>query len=286
MKNRFWFWTWLLALGCWLMANNSLSIEIEFIPMGNLSLLGGQYYFEEEAASFGGNLYLELAPSLQFTDELSLIPTYAATYRGTKNVTELIGGGTLTQQAQDHLISLKLTDQVTEDLKLKANVSYKLELLRETKDESWGDGLFDYYKIAAGVEGEKKFYAAEGKSGVESFTGGYTFYPVKFNNYSSLVTKTTSYGNELAGKIGENVLDFNAHEIYLNSELVFSPAVRGRAEYSFTYKGFPDQKVIEDGPTYTTDKRSDLIHWLSLSLSRYHQPGRSMHGRGRVPEFS
>ncbi|HCJ66537.1 MAG TPA: hypothetical protein DHV62_04230, partial [Elusimicrobia bacterium] len=172
----------LLAIGYWLTAN-SFSAEIEVIPTGNLSLLGGQYLFEKEAASFGGNVYLEVAPSLQFTDELSLIPTYSTTYRGTKNVTELVGGGTLSQQAQDHLISLKLTNQTSEDFKLKINTSYKLELLKETKDESWGSGLFDYYKIAGGVEGEKKFFPE--KAGLESLTAGYGYYILKFNNYAS-----------------------------------------------------------------------------------------------------
>lgn len=244
------------------------ALELDFIPMANLSLLGGQYYFEKEAASFGGNIYLDLIPVMKFTDELSLIPTYSGAYRGTKNVTELVGGGTLYQQAQDHLLALRLTNQMSESFKMKVNTSYKLELLQETKDESWGNGLFDYYKIAAGLEGEKKFFPET--LGVDFLTGGYTFYMVKFNNYSSLAEKTTSYGTELTGKVGQNILDFNAHEIYIYSNFVLNPNIRLKGNYSFTYKGFSDQKVIQDGPSYTDDKRNDLIHWLNLTVSHFH----------------
>lgn len=242
--------------------------EVEFFPLANVSLLGGQYFFEKETASFGGNIYLELTPTLQFTDELSLIPTYSGSYRGTKNVTELVGGGTLYQEAQDHLLALRLTNQITEDIKLKTNASYKLELLRETKDESWGKGLFDYYKIAAGIEGEKKFFLET--SGLDSLTGGYTFYTVKFNNYSSLAEKTTSYGQELTGKVGENVLDFSAHEIYLYNKFLFGSNTRLKINYSFTYKNFVDQKVMTALDQYSSEKRKDQIHFLDLLISHFH----------------
>lgn len=241
------------------------SMEIDFIPSANVSLLGGQYFFEKEAASFGGNVYFELAPSLQFTDELSLIPTYSGAYRGTKNVTELVGGGTLYQEAQDHLLALRLINQVSESFKMKINTSYKLELLQETKDESWGKGLFDYYKIAAGIEGEKKFFPET--AGFESLTGGYGYYSLKFMNYASLAE--AKYGKEVAP--GKNTLDFNAHEIYLYNKFVFGPNMRLKINYTFTYKDFVDQKLITNTGDYSSDKRKDQIHFLDLLVSRFHR---------------
>ncbi len=232
--------------------------EVEFFPLANVSLLGGQYYFEKEAASFGGNLYIDLIPALKFSDELSLIPTYSGAYRGTKNVAELVGGGTLFQEAQDHLLSLRLVNQMREDLKLKIKTSYKLELLKETKDESWGKGLFDYYKIVVGVEGEKKF-----DKKITSLTGGYGFYMVRFNNYASLAE--AKYGKEVSP--GKNILDFDAHEVYLYGDFVFTPNFRGKADYSFTYKNFLDQKIVTASGDYLTDKRNDQIHLLNFSIS-------------------
>jgi len=234
--------------------------EIEFLPLASLQVLGGQYFFEKESASFGGNIYLDIIPALKFTDELSLVPTYSAGYRGTKNVTELVGGGTLTQQAMDHSLTLKFVNQITEDIKLKLKTGYKLELLKETKDESWGNGLFDYEKIAAGIEGEKKI-----NKKLDSLTGGYGFYKLKFKNYASLAEK--EYGQELAGKIGKNVLDSNAHEVYLYSNFVFTPDLQAKGDYSFTYKDFFDQKVVTSSGDYSKDKRKDQIHLLDLLVS-------------------
>ncbi len=88
--------------------------KVELVPLVNLRLLGGQYFFGDDPEGLGGNFNLDITPAVKFSKDTVLIPSYYGSYRGTKDVTELVGGGTLYQQSQDHTLSLKLIQKLNE----------------------------------------------------------------------------------------------------------------------------------------------------------------------------
>src|SRR6266513_1896764 len=120
----------------------SLRVEaVEVKPVVNAELLGGQYYYNGSGSSFGGFSSLVASPFMKFNEKWSLVPLYSGSYQGTKQVQDLVGGGTLFQDSQSHNLSLKGIRAFDNGLRLKAVTGYGFELLRETKDEGWGQGL-------------------------------------------------------------------------------------------------------------------------------------------------
>src|SRR4029077_8854269 len=161
---------------------------VDVKPVIDAQLLGGQNYFNGADSSFGGVASLSAAPYMQFNDRWSLVPLYAGNYRGTKQVTDLVGGGTLLQDSQDHTFSAKVIRSFSNGLKLKAVGGYGIELLRETKDEDWGKGLYDNRRLFGGTEAEWSWDKDR------SVRLAYDNYSIRFPNYHSLESVVVSTG--------------------------------------------------------------------------------------------
>lgn len=241
--------------------------EIKVTPVANVSLLGGQYWVSEESPdSFGGNLNMFFSPVINFSPKIALLPIYTGTYSGTKDVRELVGGGTLTRELQDHSLSFKFVDKIRPDLKVKARVGYKIEYLKETVDESWGGGLFDYNKMIIGFEGEKLFSAWNARAGIDYFTMAYP-------NYQSLVTQsefeasidTTTY-TEISSQAGTDVLDYAAIALFMEGAHKFAENITGIAHYDLMFKNFKDQKIVDKTGEFKSTLRSDMVHYLTFTF--------------------
>ncbi|MEW6555916.1 MAG: hypothetical protein AB1349_01005 [Elusimicrobiota bacterium] len=240
--------------------------ELKVTPVANVSLLGGQYFLEGESDSFAGNTDIFFAPVINFSEKTALLPIYQGVYSGTKDVKELVGGGTLTREILDNLLTLKFIRKFSDTLKGKAKLGYKLEYLKETEDEKLGDGLFDYGRIIAGLEAEKMFNRTNVRI-------GYDFYMMNYPNYASLVTTyqtsidTATY-TEISQNAGEDVLDYSAHELFVETLYKFSETTLGKLSYNIALKNFTDQTIVEESGSFTSDKRNDLVHLLTLGISQ------------------
>ena len=99
------------------------------------------------------------------------------------------------QQTQEHSGNLKgfFAEQV---LAVQGRGGYKWTLLKETKDESWGKGLFDSLKPSVNFEVERFVglmgYAAEDAS----VRLGYDIYWLDFKNFSSLESQNKDLGRK------------------------------------------------------------------------------------------
>ncbi|OGS10032.1 MAG: hypothetical protein A2386_08615 [Elusimicrobia bacterium RIFOXYB1_FULL_48_9] len=188
-----------------------------------------------------------------------IIPTFMGSYRGTKEVTDLIGGGTLFQDGQNHLGSLKLMYSPISQLKLKIGSSYRLELLRETTDETWGKGLFDYKKLNNGVEAEYAYLKNQ------SVRVGYDIYTITFPNYESLESSVSAsgLGRELAGK---TVLDSSNRMMSARFSNKIAD-LRTEVGYTQTGKSYADQPLVLADSSLSTVKREDSYSNIFVGLS-------------------
>ena len=249
---------------------DSLFAKTKIVPVADVTLLGGQYFLKNESSSFGGNFDLFYTPVINFTSEKALLPIVSLTYRGTKDVRELVGGGTLTQEYLDTSLSLKYVHKINDTLKIKPRIGYKTEYLKETKDETWQRGLFDYDKTIGGVEFEKNL-----TGGVNNLRIGYDYYTMKYPNYSSLISQgefqtavdTTTY-SEISTNAGVNVLDYNTGELFADFIHSFNETVQGRIAYDIAWKSFPDQHIVNETGQFTTGLRNDTVHLLTLSYQK------------------
>ncbi|MCS7228027.1 MAG: hypothetical protein NZ839_03575, partial [Endomicrobia bacterium] len=216
-------------------------------------LLGGGYGFNKEGTSFGGKLNLSIIPAVKFKRSL-LIPVYSLEYNGVKDVKELVGGGTLVQQYITNMLYIKPVFSLTSFLKLKPKVAATSQLIKETQDEQWSKGLFDYYKTNFAVETEWLV--------TQEFRVGLTpsFYIFNFYNYKSLASQ--KYGQELSS-VGKDLLNFIGIELNLDCKI--------NRYLSFniytTQKKFIDQYIVTMTGEYSSDKRQDVFSMLGVNFN-------------------
>jgi len=229
---------------------------VEMKPVINAQLLGGQYFYNNTDNSFGGFAALAAAPYLKWNDAWSLVPLYSGQYKGTQQVQDLLGGGTLFQDSQDHDVSLKGIRTFDNGLKVKAIGSYGVEWLRETKDEGWSRGLYDNHRLAGGAE-------AEWSWAQDRFVRmAYDYYAVRFPNYQSLESGQVAggLGRELAQP---DVLNNNNHSLTLAGQCRVPGD--GLLEWSTnnTWRHFHDQHVVVLSGDLTPATRQDYLHSIS-----------------------
>ena len=250
-----------------------LQAKVKIMPVADVSLLGGKYFLDDKAASFQGRLDAFVSPAITLAENHDLIPVYSGNYSGTQDIQELAGGGVLTRKRQTHTFSLKYiyTDEFN---KYKPRLSYSKAGIKETKDEKWGDGLFDYSTLSFGFEAEQ-----ERPHG--TFTESYDYFKVTYPNYSTLLSQSqsvfndTTTFNELSTNAGANPLDNTAHRLGFVYSW-FPEPLNMKAGYDFTYRNYGDQAVaarpVTGGSPFKSEKRSDIMQNFSLRASRALKP--------------
>ena len=245
--------------------------EVSITPVMHLSLLGGKYYIDGDATSFNGNANLFMSPNIKLSETSEFVPVYSGYYSGTQDIQELAGGGVLTRERQGHSVSLKYVYSNNFN-KIKPRVSYSKELVKETNDEDWNDGLFDYDTFSAGIEFEQE-------RPYGTFSQSYDFFQVKYPNYASLISQsatvidTTTFA-QLSSNAGENTMDNTNHSATFAFTWFPEPLVMKLA-YSFTYTDYPDQPIVGDatGSSYfKSEKRKDMANTLRYSFWRDAKP--------------
>jgi len=234
---------------------------VKVSPVINARLLGGQYFFENQDSDLSGNVGVTAAPAVTLNEQWTLIPTLSGSWRGTKSVKDLVGGGTLFQQTQDHAVNFKAVWSPLRAWQFKTSGGYRIQLLKETADEKWGKGLFDFEKESTNLEAERSL-------GEESSLRlGYDFYHINFRNYASLESQEKNLGRENAGS---KTLNTDNHGFYLayRTPFPFFGGQKARAEgsYFFTRRGFTDQKIVLLSGDLSGKGRRDSSHILSSSL--------------------
>lgn len=233
---------------------------VEWVPVFDASLLLGQLYQDGVASSWQGNGSLQATPAVKFNEQWGLIPTYAFNYQGTKSVTDLGSGGQLFQDSMSHALLFKGIWK-NGDLKLKPHAGYRWEFLRETTDESWGKGLFDYRKPSAGLDAEYAF--AEGWTG----SAGFDWYQIRFPNYSSLESGVVGQG---LGRAEAEPHTLDSDNLSWSAGGTFPtpiPEVKGSLNLNWTTRSYGQQHLVVASSDLIADTRVDQIKTISGALS-------------------
>lgn len=231
---------------------------LELVPMGSIELMGGGAYSGGEASSFSGNVEAEGILGLKFSESLSLLPRYKGCYEGVSSVQKLETGKHLRQESQDHILSLKLIDEINPHLVGKLLTNYKKSLSVEAEDESWGNGVYDYCQKGFGAEAEYR------KTPID-ITLSLNRYITNFPNYQSLAStfETETVGLE---NVGEDTQDYKTTELLAGVDSELKPGMLLKSSYIYTNKGFLDQSLLTS-EGFSETKRRDKTQELSLSLS-------------------
>jgi hypothetical protein len=230
-----------------LSALNSYSATVN--PDFDISVFGGKYYLDSKSSSIDLNVNAVASPVINFDENNSLYPVYMGYYTGIQDVQELVGGDVLVRERMGHSLSLKYV--YSNDFNyIKPRLSYSLDYINEAKDESWGEGLFDYHTFSAGVDFEQERPDA-------TYMETFDFFNVHYPNYSSLITEsetildTTTY-KELSQNAGKDVLDSRNYRAGF-SYIRFPENLTVTYSLDFTYKDYFDEAVINDQGSFESD---------------------------------
>lgn len=250
--------TWIPAFAgmtCFLVQPSLFAAEVTTVS--DVRFFGGQHFFGGEVSSVAGNLNAVVTPAVKFSDGWSLLPTWQGEYRGTRDVQELAGGGTLFQDSTRQALTLKNV-WTTGAWKHKATVGAAFEWLRETKDEEWGQGLFDNRKFSGGVETQWD---------LSKRAGGrlaYDHYILSFPNYQSLETAADpTLARELAG---EKVLDSKSQLVTFSMWSPFPGGMRAELGVYYNLRAFDDQTQVDAAGQLTGTAREDTTFSLTAGL--------------------
>lgn len=231
-----------------------------YIPVVSGNFSTGQWYFEGERSSLGGNAHLTFVPALRFSDRFSLIPTFETTYRGTRSAEELAGGNTFFQDTWENAASVKGVHSLGSGWKIRESAGARIKLFRETTDEALGDGLYDYQIYNVGTEIEHAW------SKRTSVALGYDYSLLFFPNYQSLESEQAAdQAREFAG---DDVLDSRVQLITTRVAVPLSRAWSLDLQGYFSPRHYPDQNAVNLTGLLVPTERKDEFSGATLSAER------------------
>lgn len=252
-----------LAAGLIAAAGLAQARAADWAPYVNAELYGGRTHFSGSDVN-GLNGSATFVPGFRLGDKMSILPSISYGYRRTRDVQEVAGGGFLTQQNMDVAAGLKGVYALGPAWRAKGYGSYKKELSKETADESWSNGLFNYNKTAGGVELERQGGA------VKSLRFGLDYYLTKFPNFQSLASR--QFGAEI--NAGKDVLDFRGLDASVGGDVALGPNAQLSAYFMASNRSFGDQHIVKKDGTFSSDLRKDLFTYVSAGLRRQLPPAR------------
>ncbi|MBI4347667.1 MAG: hypothetical protein HY553_12490 [Elusimicrobia bacterium] len=231
-------------------------------PVVRAQLLGGQYFFAGEKGALGGNASMSVVPAARVNDAWTVVPVLSSSYEGTKQSVELVGGGTLFQERMEHRAAVRAIYAPSAGRwRVKPSVGYTYTLLNETRDEQWGRGLFDSWRLGAGVEAEYVHREPY------SLRAGVDYHFTAFPNYVSLESRAgfDPTGAPLARELaGRRTLDHHAQSAHAAGSLA-----RGRflleARLREQRSSFPDQRLVDGSGALGRVAREDFLTSFSLA---------------------
>jgi hypothetical protein len=245
--------------------NSPLMARPKYIPVVSGLFTTGQWFFEGEESSMGGNAQLTFVPALRFSNRFSVLPTVRSYYRGTRSAEELAGGTVLFQDTWENQAGVKGVHNLGKKWKIRERLNLRSKLFRETTDEDWGQGLYDYNIGTVGGEVEhifnKKVNAAL----------GYDFSLLEFPNY---VTLESGQSGDLAREFaGDNALDQRVHLVSGRSTFPSFWGISHDLQVMYSVRDYTDQAVVELTGLLTATGRQDDYVAASLSGERTFKVG-------------
>ena len=73
---------------------------VEYAPVFNASVLGGQYFFKGSNGNVAGNVSVLTASAIKASERWSWLPMYSGNYQGTKGVNDAVPAGSLPQDGK------------------------------------------------------------------------------------------------------------------------------------------------------------------------------------------
>ncbi|MFQ5896371.1 MAG: peptidoglycan-associated lipoprotein Pal, partial [Nitrospinota bacterium] len=223
---------------------------------------------EDRPGILGGRVDGVVAPALRLREDLFLIALYNGFYDRRRQFFTEDEGPRRRREIMKHEIVPTLRYDFLEHFSVSPHFFATWVFTRETADEDWGDGLYDYQDLGVGFDFKAAREVAEGEEDSAKLT--FQFFDREYPNFIAL-------GFTLAqqGTLGPEFLkvkhekDFTGYLARVGVERKRRTGLLARLEYTFLHKLFEEDRAIEPDPAFplgqvlTGERRRDSVHTLS-----------------------
>lgn len=246
--------------------------EVKFVPLVDVGLMGGQSFYDGRSSAFSGNFNLDLVPAVRVGERLSVLPRYSGAYVGSSLAMEIEDENYLYQDVQDHTFALQLVRKGDGGNRIRLSGGYMVEMLRETRDEEWGDGLYDFTSPFGEVE---LVLGLSPERGLSQAGAALRHYRMRFPNYESLASQR---GLDL---MGQEVVDSSNTRFSVFADFRAGENSVVQVRVAHEQSSYRDQRIISDTGDYSADRREDRTPEVGIEL-RQGWPGREPGVFGQV----
>ena len=242
---------------------------LEWIPIAGVTALGGLHSFRGDRGSVSGNVDAVFSPALRLSESWSLLPSVRSGYEGTRRVADVLGTATPAQEIMEHKAGVRgVWASPSSRWRIKPGFSYKTVFLKETRDESWGGGLFDERLWTVG--GEAELILRE----PHALRASFDWFDAAYPNYTSLESQAALQfaGQPIARElVGDNVLDRSGLRAGLAWDVPVGERLRLDAAFSSVWSRYSSQKVVNDAGQFDDVAREDLLTSMSVAARMPHE---------------
>jgi outer membrane protein OmpA-like peptidoglycan-associated protein len=231
---------------------------IKFIWLADISVYGTNSELKQGSSIFGGNANMVLAPTVQFGKDKFLITLLNSSYQKKKQV--------LTESEGPRVSSEYLTYSATPTFKydysghtnISTGIFFTKSLSRESTDEEWYRGLYDYGDI--GLSLDLKHLVETSKSSSKYVALNIQRYERVYPNFLSLFSIAGF------GSLEEHEKDFTGTTVM--GTYMINRAVGWSYSYglSYVYKDYVDKLLENEIGSRDLEKQRDDSYSFSYSL--------------------
>ncbi|MDA8163983.1 MAG: hypothetical protein M0017_02970 [Desulfobacteraceae bacterium] len=205
----------------------------------------------------GGNGSVVAAPVVQFTPDKALILLYSGSYRKSKQVYAEDEGPKLFSEEQLHSFAPTFRYAWSPKLVLSPSLLYTDSRLKETSDDSWSSGLYNYREEGGGLNAEYTLKA--GAAGQNLLAAGVQRFDRTYPNFHSLAS--------LAGiPFEENEKDFTGTLVSVAYNQVRARGLSSKTSLSYLDKDYDDKLVESPTGERFNDRQHDSVVTLGEEL--------------------
>lgn len=235
----------ILLTALFLSAASQASAAAQFLPVFQADMRAGGSSLADKTSTMGVGSLLGI-PALKFSENDLLLPVVMVNFSGQQNAIE---EETFFAQRAMGVFKPMFNHKFSPRLTGKFRLEYKQSLNKQTLDETWFKGFYDYQQYAAGVEVRE------------------TGLPILFPSALGVDVLHQSYTNfhELGVTGGKNYYtkDFDGIRFNLGAEAATPLGVSLTASYNLQLKSYTDNYLIrQDGTLNLTTLRSDSFHLI------------------------
>lgn len=222
------------------------------LVMGNYKALGVYSDSDKGSPLWGYDFSGSLAPTVKLNDSQHLIPLYSGSIKRMRQYIVQEEGTLLYNTSQLHNISVALRTRHDPEWVSRVTGIATWSLLKETRDEDFGKGLYDYRDFGAGFDLRQKLPIDETRE--HDYSWGIQYYRRTYPNFKSLISLATVTAPETDEK------DFDGIKASFGVEEISASGISWELKPSALFKFFTDKKLMEDdGVLSESAKRRDYV---------------------------